>query len=156
MSHNVTISGVEFTDLAVLKRAVQELAAEAGITAEFISGDNAYIRGWNGKREKVDHVVSLPHEHYDIGFRSVNGKLVPILESMLNARGFCANVQSKPLVDRSAEDRALNRMTHTSTAPIGRLIQRYAVCMAERNARNEGLSSRRKIGQNGQITLQIQ
>lgn len=150
MSHNVTLKGIAFKDINVLKQAFAELqrdvAAAKGYT--FVETPTT-VRGWAGATSPVDAAIKCPGERYDIGFkRNAEGELVPFLED-----GFCAQGMSTERSAKSVEGKAC-ALGHETMA-LGRLQQRYAVITAENNARRMGSMTRRVNAADGQIQLEV-
>ena len=148
MSHNVKVSGTEFSDIAVLKSAVEEILKEGQTTGSFVhvEGQKQDMRGYMGRTTKVDAVVRFPNEPYDLGFQREGDNLTPIFESGFHFKGFAADPGSKP-IDASQKQGYHN---------IGRLQQRYNVIQMERNVRAQGLASRRTTDTaTGQIRLEV-
>jgi hypothetical protein len=157
MSHNVEVSGVEFRDLKVLEAAVNELAREEGIQATFHAGEAAQSRGWGGRESKVDAVVRLPSEAYDIGFTLKDGNYVPFFESGFRPRGFASDPTAKSVVEPKAGDRSSSFANYHNATNIGKLVQRYSLLMAERNAAQQGMLTRRVTDKGkGQMRLEVQ
>lgn len=151
MSHNVFVSGTEFTDMAVLKAAVEEIIKETGVPATFhyTEGQQQDMRGWNGRRSKVDAVVTFPNQQYDLGFTFLDGKIVPFFENGARFPGMTAEHTAKSVTEQKRE-------FHQDYHNVGRLQQRYNVIQMERNMRNEGLTARRMTDKaTGQIRLEV-
>jgi hypothetical protein len=166
MSHNVELQGVKFTDLAILEKATRELIAEGVISGEFRKGD-VPIRGWRGTGEgamwaghpiygrEQNHVcpagIVLNQGKYDIGFNwdAKQNAYVPFIEN-----GWRPPVAA----DQSAlniEGQACGIGNQAQAALVGKLSQRYAVLMAEKNAAMQGLPTRRIKAKGGQIQLEV-
>ena len=153
MSHNVHLQGVKFSDLSILERAVKELQLE-GLDGTFVK-EKTTIRGYTGYGgnpvSTVDAAIKLPNQSYDIGFNwdSKQNAYVPYFENGFQAPGLAAdfgttNVEGEVCRYRPQE------------AWLGKLSQRYAVLMAERNAARNSLPTRRIVEKKtGQIHLEV-
>lgn len=142
MSHNVSIAGVKITDLNALQAAISELQQEGSrITFE---PEGKAFRTWPGQPNSCDAVIRLPAERFDVGLRKqADGSYVPIFDHMLN------NNQSISCEVPTRENRMDGRFA------LGRLLQRYAVCVAEQQAAAEGHMVSRNKDDAGNIVLTV-
>lgn len=148
MSHNVTIEGIKVTDKVALMMAVNELAKE-GRTISFRDGPGASFRAWGGRENPCDFAVRIDGGQYDIGFRKGrDGAYEPILESYLRD-----GVTQSPVSCSftPGKDNPENR----SRQAIGVLMQRYAVCLTEREAAQKGYTAQRMKGDNDSIKVAV-
>jgi hypothetical protein len=166
MSHNVELQGVKFTDLGILEKATKELVREGVIAGEFRKGD-VTIRGWRGAGEgsmwaghpiygkEANHVcpagIVLEGGKYDIGFNwdAKQNAYVPFIE-----HGWRPPVAADGGA-QTVDGQACGIGASSQAALVGKLSQRYAVLMAEKNAAMQGLPTRRINGKAGQIQLEV-
>jgi hypothetical protein len=172
VSHNVLLEGVEFKNLEVLRAAVGELIREGVIDGKFEVG-NVNIRGWRGSAgegirygnsawdKEMNHVcdagIVMNGGKYDVGFkRNAEGAYVPFIESSwvspLSVDAGAESVTGDPL--KLTTTHALAGQTGDGNN-VGKLSQRYALLMAERNARSKGIATRRIKAEKGVIHLQV-
>jgi hypothetical protein len=149
MSHNVSLDGVIFSDLKALRAAIEELNKEqVSAKYEFIETPTS-IRGWYGAQTNVDAAIKLAGYKYDIGFtKQPDGSFKPVLEDMFNEPGITAQPGTESLDGKVCQYRPMDGI-------IGKLSQRYAVIVAEINARAMGAMTRRINAQGGQIHLEV-
>lgn len=171
MSHNVEYEGVAFKDLALLEKAINELAKEGNINVEFRKDGSVPIRGWRGSAGEGtrygvaewdrphDHTCPVgalfPDEKYDLGFNlNAEGEYVPFAESSWRTP-FAADVGAETVSGdgvRTSTTHAMPGQTGTGGL-VGKLTQRYAILLAEKNARIKGINTRRVNGSKGQMHL---
>lgn len=170
MSHNVRLEGVAFKDLAILEKAVNELIKEGTIDGRFEKGD-VKIRGWRGSKgegitygntawdKEMNHQcpagIVFNGGKYDIGFqKDADGSYVPFMESSFISP-LAPDAGAKSVSGESITAHATHALPGqlAKGSMLGKLSQRYAVLMAERNARIKGIGTRRAKAADGQIQL---
>lgn len=140
MSHNVLIANVKITSLDALRRAISELQQQ-GINVSLLEQNR--FRTYRGQDPTCDLCISLPDGRYDVGLKlQADGSYVPVCDASgmpQNGTGIsCAWQQGD--VYASYDRRA-----------IGKLMQHYAVCVAEDSLQLSGYVSTREIGADGNI-----
>lgn len=134
MSHNVMVKNVKIADLNSLRAAINELKNE-GVKIS-LAEDQKTFRTYKGQPNKCDMVIKLEGERYDVGLKlEADGTYSTVFESMLgsNKSVACAWNAGDP-----------REMHYDPRAPIGRLLQRYTVVTAERDAATKGYSCTRE------------
>ena len=142
MSHNVLIQNVKITSLDALRRAITELNAE-GVRVSLLKQDT--FRTYPGQSNRCDYCLSTPDIRFDVGLRlQPDGSYVPICDaSMMPKNGEGISCQIGPGAGRDAWDRAA----------IGKLMQRYSVCVAEDTLQSQGHLTNREVTDEGDILL---
>ncbi len=139
MSHNVTVSDVKINDIDALQMAVAELQKEG--TKISLAKDSHY-RGYNTRESGVyPYVLKLEGSPYDIALtKNQDGSYSPVFDpwgghirANVGASGSGIGVDGKACNINSPQ------------ANIGRLMQRYAVCKAEKEAHRQGLTTNRQF-----------
>lgn len=144
MSHNTLIKDVKITDLDALDTAIAELQKE-GVSISF-DREATNFRTWRGQPDKCEGAIRLPGEQFDIGLRrEADGSYVPVFDHMLdrNQAIACAYTPGERRSDR-----------HT----IGKLMQRYTVVKAEKEAALQGhmVTSRVYDAATGEISITVE
>lgn len=148
MSHNVHYRNIRFANEALLRAAVAELlTSDKGVFE--VGNPTVTARGYSGRTAQVDAVIRLPGQSYDIGFKKdAEGIYSPFFEAGFRPVGLAADPGSETVEGKACQ-------YDPQGAMLGKLQQRYAVLVAEQNARRDGLSSRRVQGEKGQIALKV-
>lgn len=141
MSHNTLISNVRITSLDALQSAINELSKEGVNIGMNTTGR---FRTWPGQPDKCDATITLPGEQFDIGLvKQPDGAFLPVFDHMLDNN----RVVSCPV---TPGERRTDRHT------IGKLMQRYSVCLAEQEAARQGHMITRREGEDGEILLEVE
>lgn len=167
MSHNVTLKGIQIKDFGLLEKALNELNKEFGTTFRLEVGENVESRNYNNdyffrpgetsvKKSVLPGTVAVIHTEpmasYDITLtKNSDGTVSMQTESMM------INV----LIDKFQIDRKYTMNIGTGEAcnltpysrdeqkgmqlALGKISQRYAVCLAERQAALAGHRTRREV-----------
>lgn len=150
ISHNVNLRGVKIKDVTALGVAVGELAKEgAKITLDL---NAKTFRTYRGQDNTCDGAIIMGSGYHDIGLKKQpDGSYQPVfdpygfgqdLSVKSGAENFC------PLPNTQYDERQAQSM-------IGKLLQRYGVCVTERAAAQQGKSVQRSTGEKGVVTLTI-
>lgn len=127
MSHNIKLSGVNFTDLALLGRVIADVSKGAAT----LDPAGKTFRTYNGQPNGCDAVIKLPGR-WDIGLHKKGNKWEPIFESELNYSGSVIGVPGNAM---------------------GLAQQEYILREAEYEAAQKGMSTSREVGPGGRISL---
>jgi hypothetical protein len=144
MSHTSTIRAIQIQSITALRRAITEMAAE-GILITLSEGGKP--RAYSANQEGMgvaDYVVGLPGCKYDIGlYKTADGKGYEARTDFWN--GEVERVLGATPTSIEARDQAR----------MGKLFQRYGVCVAEDAARKQGHMVRRINKPTGVIALEV-
>jgi len=143
MSHTATISGIKITDISVLRKAIEELAA-SGIKISMEDGGTprAFYPNQPGLG-KADHVVKLVDSRYDIGlYKQDDGSYQPRTDFW---GGDVQKILGVKASDPAKEDQA----------KLGRLVQMYGIHAAMDKARKQGYTVRRTMTEDGTAKLLV-
>ena len=148
MSHNVDLKGVKLKDTTALKKACEELAAEGSKIKLDMTAKT--FRTYSGQNNKCDGAIIMDGPH-DIGLKKqADGSYQPVFDPY----GFSPALAS----DRSAEAFCpvpTGDQGHAQRM-IGKLLQRYGVCITEREAAMQGKNFTRTTDQkSGVVELTI-
>lgn len=135
MSHNTMIDNVKITDVDALRSAVEELRKEgANIT---LDENGKHFRTWPGQPTNCDMVLRMPDEKFDVGFRKNDaGEYTPIFDHMLDAnKSIACDISHRGKLPFADRDRAT----------IGKLMQRYTVCLTEKEMALQGYMCNREF-----------
>lgn len=135
MSHNVRLNNVKFSNIDILRAAVNEMRNE-GANIELIeTGGMARISGAGGRDVQCDVLIKVNDGRWDIGFhRNDKGELIPEVESDFRHPMLSGDYYDKPVE---------GCQTSYSGLQVGGLSQRYALISAEVNAAQAGYSTQR-------------
>lgn len=142
MSHTTAIKGVQITDVAALRSAVNDLN-KAGVQCTLI--ENAKPRAYYSDQEGLgmaDLVLQLPNAQYDVGLYKQDKNY----EARTDFYGGSVERQLGVKDDSVKGDQK----------KLGKLYQMYAVNATERSLAMKGISSRRTTKQDGTIQLMAQ
>jgi hypothetical protein len=141
MSHTTSIHSITIQDVGSLRKAIEELNS-AGIRCELV--ENSTPRAYSPNQAgmgKADYVVRLPDATYDIGLYK-------------NEDGFEARTDFyNGSVERVLGAAHVEEGEDRTQARLGKLYQRYAVCVAEKQAARSGRTVSRRTLDNGTIQL---
>lgn len=140
MSHNVKLKDLAFTDIAVVRAAVKELARE-GSPIQLIEGTEVTMRGWRGAQAKVDACIRIENSQYDVGLQwnAEKKQYDVITESMMRGElsgGMGAAATSKTIGGNSCT-------VDWNAMVLGRLHQRYNIIRDEITAARNGMMTKR-------------
>lgn len=138
MSHNVRLDKIKFSNLAVLRAAVEEMKKE-GANIDLIEGTGLVARASGVGAQDVPCEVMIRCNDYrwDVAFnKTPTGEYVPECESMFRHPALSATGTAKTL-DPTA--------TGIQAGTLGALQARYAVIQAETNAAMQGLQTTRSF-----------
>lgn len=148
MSHVTTIK-TEIGDLEALRAAVEEMGAEwrhGQTTYEWFGEHLAYYPQPAGiTKEQLgqcDHAIHLPDVNYEIGVVNLGYGRFTLAYDFFGSGAGGSKHDGQKLLEKFGEN-------------CGRLVQRYGVVKAEREARRRRLRTRRVHNPNGSIKLQI-
>jgi len=145
MSHNVLIKNVKITSIPALQRAIAELNAE-GIRVSL--EDRKQFRTYRGQPNRCDYCISLPDANHDVGLvKQEDGSYLPYYDPY----GMPRNGEG---VSCRWEQRDGNEAFQRTA--IGKLLQRYATCVAEDSLTLSGNAFTREYDNEGNIVLTAQ
>lgn len=127
MSHNIILANVKFTDLTMLGNVVTELSK--GL-AELKLNQKTF-RTYRGQDGSCDHMIQMPGRH-DIGLKANSGGFSPVFDPY-----------------------TMDPVFKGGTNFIGKLQQEVVLRQAEYEAAQNGYSTERVSGANGDVTLEI-
>ena len=141
MSHNTTITDIKITDLAALQSAIDELVAEGAKLRLDVNAKTFRTYQGVGNDETCDAVIVLENERYDIGLkRKEVGEYVPVFDDMM--------------LNRNRTVACDIRHGHGPRAAIGKLMQRYATCLTEKELALQGhMCTRQYDKETGEINI---
>jgi hypothetical protein len=144
MSHNVVFEGVKIDDIEALRDAIKELAGQGVNIALSESGT---FRTWPGQPDKSDLTIQLGDSNHDVGLiKQPDGTYAPVFDPY---GGGVARALG-------AEAQFCNVQDGGTARNLGKLVQTYAACKAEREAAAMGLSVMRNYDkQSGKIMLTV-
>ncbi len=140
MSHNIAIKGVKITDLKALEAAIGELSAE-GIKIRL--HNSGTFRTYAGQPNKSDYTIELAGERHDVGLvKQPDGSYQPVFDPYgMSSRGQGVSCSLDP---RENDNRAA----------IAKVLQRYSVCLTEREMALQGHAVVRETNkETGEIVL---
>lgn len=144
MSHNVTFDGVKIEDIDALRDAINELAKDG---VKISLNESGTFRTWPGQPNKADYTIQLADSNHDVGLiKQPDGTYLPVFDPYGGgvARSLGAEAQFCPVNDGGA---ARN---------LGKLVQTYATCKAEREAASMGLMTTRNYDKaSGKVMLTV-
>lgn len=144
MSHNVTFAGVKIEDIDALRDAVKELA-DQGVKVRL--SQSGTFRTWPGQPNKCDYTIEVAGSNHDVGLiKQPDGTYAPVFDPYGGgvARALGAEAQFCNVADGGA---ARN---------LGKLVQTYATCKAEREAASAGLMTSRSYDKtSGKVMLTV-
>jgi hypothetical protein len=144
MSHNVTFDGVKIDDIDALRDAIKELA-DQGVNIALT--ETGTFRTWPGQPNKCNYTIQLGDSNHDVGLiKQPDGTYAPVFDPYGGgvARALGAEAQFCDVRDGG---QARN---------LGKLIQGYATCKAEREAASMGLYTMRNYDKaSGKIMLTV-
>lgn len=135
MSHNIILSGVRYDDLQLLSDVVRDLSKGQ---ASFKRNQKTF-RTFPGQPTDCDHCIEMPGRH-DIGLKR-------------NAQGSYDMVFDPYGMDRVFQAQGGDYI-YGETA-IGALAQEYVLRAAEIRAAQQGYTTQRIPGKNGNVSLEI-
>lgn len=142
MSHNTTVTDVKITDLAALQAAVDELVKEGAKIRLDVNAKRFRTYQGVGNDETCDAAIILEGERYDVGLkRNEQGEYVPVFDNMMlaNNKAIACDIQHRH---------------HGPRAAIGRLMQRYTVCLTEKEMALQGHMCTRQVDkETGEINI---
>jgi len=137
MSHTTRISGIEITNVAALKLAVEDLIKD-GVPCSLL--ENSTPRAYSENQAGMglaDYVIKLNASPYDVGLYKDGNKFEPRTD-------FFMGHVAKELGVKNPK---------TDQERLGRLYQFYSVNATEQSLRVKGISSRRLVKDSGVIQL---
>lgn len=143
MSHTTAIKAVKLTSITAIRAAVATLASQ-GVKVSLVEGakPRAYFPDQPGMG-KADFVIVLGDAPYDIGlYKQPDGSYEPRTDFY------------KGSVERVLGTTA-SKPEYADQAKLGKLFQAYAVEATVEAARKKGLQTRRIVGQDGTIKVEL-
>lgn len=135
MSHNIVLTGVRYDDLKLLADVVKDLSKGR---AKFERNQTTF-RTYPGQPTNCDHRITMPGSH-DIGLRR-------------NKEGSYDMIFDPFGMDRVFE--AQGGAYVYGESAIGALAQEYVLRAAEIRAAQQGYTTQRIAGKNGNVSLEI-
>lgn len=138
MSHNVTVKHVKIASIPALQAAIKELRQE-GIEVDLLK--NSAQRGYRHSSHKTyPYVIRVSNAKYDIA-------LIPDLDGSGYTPAFDQYLgeikKELGMLTGATQHKDVACAASSPQADIGKLLQRYSVCLIEQEARNKGLSCAR-------------
>lgn len=154
MSHNVQLKDVVFTDLGILRQAVEELRRE-GATVRLDETPGVTMRSYAGMTIPMDAVIKIEGGPWDIGLKlnKATGVYEVNTESDMREHtsgGMGASLSSKSITDGKS------CAWSPGMAAVGRLAQRYNIIRDEITASKRGYITRRSKGSDGVMMLEAE